>query len=78
MLPIAAANLSSECFEMTPYYCALRREKIDLECSASSGQTIEEQMKNEDRELLFCLKMHDYEHDYNALTVHAFSDYFCE
>lgn len=78
MLPIAAANLLSECFEIMQQYCAPSRETIDLEFSASSGQTTEERMNNDDRELTICFKMPDNGHYYIALTVHAFSDHICE
>lgn len=78
MLPIAAANLMSECFEIIQQHCNLSQEKFNLEFSASSGKSVEKKMNNEDREFTICFQMPDNGHYYIALTVHAFSDYICE
>lgn len=73
LLPIVAIDLLSDFYYIVRKYCDLSHQRIGTEFSSCGGNSVDERLNNEDRELKVYLKMPDYVHYYIALTAQAFS-----
>lgn len=75
ILPIAASNHLSECYEKYRGFRALSTEKCVAESSIWSGASIKERLNNIFREDNIWFKMSDNGHYCIVFTMHAFCDY---